>query len=239
MEASVGRSYRAGLVLFGYLILVKVVLLAASAASPGFRSPSQAGVFAWWFLGALLVAGAGSIWLNHWVGLPPLWDSAIPLRDRLHSPILLGVLLGLVSIAIDVATGWTKLSAAKMGIPSIHIPWPNSLLIYPGGAIIVDVLYYLIPIPLLLGGLKLIGRWSGPPPAAAFWTVGALAAAIEPVTQMSTVPGHPLARFVEFGQDYLLNLVQVWSYRRAGWVSAVVLRVAFYLVWHVLWGLFG
>ena len=56
---------------------------------------------------------------------------------------------------------------------------------------------------------------------------------------MGSVPGHAAARWVEFGQDYLLNLVQVWSYRRAGWVSAVVLRVAFYLVWHVLWGRFG
>jgi hypothetical protein len=239
MTSSIGRSYRAGLVLFGYLGFVKVVLLVASAASPGFRSPAQAGVFAWWFLGALLVAGAISIWLNHWVELCPLWDPAVPLADRLGWPILLGLVLGVMSIAVDLGTGWTKASAAQMGIPSIHIPWPNSLLIYPGGAVIVDVLYYLIPIPLLLALMKLIGRWSGPPPAAAFWAVGALAAAIEPVTQMSTVPGHPMARLVEFGQDYLLNLVQVWSYRRAGWVSAVVLRVAFYLVWHVLWGLHG
>ena len=182
MDASVGRSYRAGLVLFGYLVFVKVVLLVASAASPGFRSPTQAGVFAWWFLGVLFLVGAVAIWLNHSVGLPPLWDSRVALRDRLGWPILLGLVLGAISIGIDVVTGWTKLSAAKMGIPSIHIPWPNSLLIYPGGAIIVDVLYYLIPIPLLLGGLKLVGRWSGPPPAAAFWTVGAIAAAIEPVT---------------------------------------------------------
>ena len=34
-------------------------------------------------------------------------------------------------------------------LPSIHIPFPASLLIYPGGAIIVCVLYYLVPIPLL------------------------------------------------------------------------------------------
>jgi hypothetical protein len=225
--------------LFGYLIFVKLVLLVASASSPGFRSPSQAGVFAWWFLGALFLAGALTTWLNHWVGLKPLWDPSVSLGERLTQPILLGLVLGVMSIAVDLGTGWTKASAAQVGVPSIHIPWPNSLLIYPGGAIIVDVLYYLVPIPLLLGLVTLVRRWDGEPPVAIFWFIGALAAVIEPVTQMGAIPGHPMARFVTFGQDYLLNLVQVWTYRRAGWVSAVVLRVAFYMVWHVLWGLHG
>jgi hypothetical protein len=239
MSESLRRSYRAGWLLFAYLVFVKLVLLVAASASPGFRSPSQAGVFAWWFLGALLVSGALAIWLNHWVELEPLWSPTIPLGERLTQPILLGLVLGSMSIGVDVLTGWAKASAAQVGVPSIHIPWPNSLLIYPGGAIIFDVLYYLVPITLLLAIVKVARRWDGTPPAAFFWPIGVLAALIEPVTQMGAIPGHPMARSVTFAQDFLLNLVQVWTYRRAGWVSAVVLRVAFYMVWHVLWGLHG
>ena len=48
------------------------------------------------------------------------------------------VALGSVAVGIDAATGWSAALAAQLEVPSINIPWPNSLLIYPGGAIIVD-----------------------------------------------------------------------------------------------------
>jgi hypothetical protein len=237
MDRSLRQSYRAALVLFGYLVLVKVVLTVAAASSPGFRSPSQTAVFAWPALGILFVLGAGAIWLNHRVELHPLWDPAIPLARRLTQPALVGILLGCLSVTVDYVTGWAAASAQKMGVPSIHIPWPNSLLIYPGGAIIVNTIYYLIPIPLICGLVKLVTKRSGPPSAPVFWTAGVIAALIEPATQVSAVPGHPMMTYAFFGQGFLENLAQVWAYRRAGWVSSVVLRIAFYLVWHVLWGL--
>jgi hypothetical protein len=40
-----------------------------------------------------------------------------------------------------------------------------------------------------------------------------------------------------FAQDYALNLAQAWVFRRAGFLAAIVVRVVFYLIWHVLWGL--
>jgi len=40
---------------------------------------------------------------------------------------------------------------------------------------------------------------------------------------------------VVFAEDYALNLGQVWLFGNAGFVAAVILRVAFYVVWHVLW----
>jgi hypothetical protein len=235
-DRSLKRSYLAGLVLFGYLLLVRVVLIVATS-SGGFRSPSQTAVFSWPALGILLVLGAGAIWLNHWVGLKGLWDPEVPLSQRLLQPIGLGLAFGALSVLVDFLTGWAAASAAKMGVPSIHIPWPSSLLIYPGGAIIVNTIYYLIPIPLTLALLRLILRKPGPPSPVAFWIAGTIAALIEPSTQVSALPGHALLPYAFFAQDFLVNLAQVWSYRRAGWVSSVILRVAFYLVWHVLWGL--
>ena len=42
-----------------------------------------------------------------------------------------------------------------------------------------------------------------------------------------------------FAQDYALNFAQAWFFRKRGFLAAIVVRVAFYLVWHVLWGLRG
>lgn len=234
--SSLRSSYRAAAVMLGYLLAVKLGLLIAAASGAGFRSPSQAKVFEWWFIGALALIGAGAIWLNHWVHLPGVWDPAIPRARRLTQPVLLGLAFGGAAIAMDVATGWSRMLAATMHLPSIHIPFPSSLLIYPGGAIIVDVLYYLVPITVILGMVRLVSRWMGPPPAILYWVVGAAAAWIEPWTQRMVQSEHPGMTVALFVQGYGLNLLQVGCYRRAGFGAAVVLRIAFYLVWHVLYG---
>jgi len=36
--------------------------------------------------------------------------------------------------------------------------------------------------------------------------------------------------------DYALNLAQVSLFRRGGFFATVLLRVSFYLIWHVVWG---
>ena len=118
---AVRDSLRAGAILLGYLICVKVVLSIAAVTSPGFRSPSQTAVFARWFIGALAVVGAGTIWLNHWIGLPGVWDRAISLKDRLVLPAVIGLAGAAVTCLIDGATGWTAASAAQHGVSSIHI----------------------------------------------------------------------------------------------------------------------
>ena len=42
-----------------------------------------------------------------------------------------------------------------------------------------------------------------------------------------------------FLQDFALNLAQAWLFRRYGFLSAILLRVSFYFLWHVGWGLVG
>lgn len=228
-------SLRAYAVLMAYLVAIKVVILLIGTEAAGFRSPSQAAVFGWPSILLLTAVGAGAVWVAHKVGLPPTWPSDLPLRDRLVAPAALGVLLGALSIGIDQLTHWTQISAEQMGIPSIHIPFPASLLIYPGGAIIVNVLYYLVPITLVVGLVSLVvpARRSLKP---AFWVAGVLAAAIEPATQGSSNGLGPTLVAVFFAQDYLFNLTQVWMFWRAGFGASVVLRVAMYLIWHVLYG---
>jgi len=228
-------SLRAYAVLMAYLVAIKLVILAIGTEAAGFRSPSQAAVFGWLAILIFSVVGAIAVGVDHRVGLRPVWPSDVSLRDRLFVPSVLGVLLGGISIAVDQVTHWTQVSAEAMGIPSIHIAFPASLLIYPGGAIIVNVLYYLVPITLVVGLVSLVVP-ADRSRKVAFWVAGVLAAAIEPATQGSSNGIGPSLVVVFFAQDYLFNLAQVWMFWRAGFGASVVLRVAMYLIWHVLYG---
>jgi hypothetical protein len=222
--------------LMAYLAAIRLTL--SALATSGFRSPSQAAVFAWPVLGVLTVAGFGGVWLSHRVALPGLWDPGGNVRRRVLLPAAIGAAFGLLAIGADLVTGWTRAAAQQMGLPSIHIEFPASLLIYPGGAVIVDVIYYLVPIPLLLWLFAdVVAQGRGR--RTIFWVVGLLAAAIEPMTQDLRSPGGPGVGALLFMQDYALNAAQVIALRRTGFLSAVLLRVVFYLVWHVLWGALG
>jgi hypothetical protein len=215
-----------------------VVKLATTFFPDAFRSTAQAAVFAWTMIGALILLGLGGLWLARRIGLPGFWNPDLPASRKWLLPVLLGVGFGILAIGIDVLTGWTDAIEKKLGIPSIHIDFPASLLIYPGGAVIVNVIYYLIPIPLLVwlvSGLLLRGRFREP----VFWCAAALAAAVEPLTQDLSDPGPAWVMLLVLLSDYALNVAQVALFRRGGFFATVLLRVSFYLVWHVVWGGFS
>jgi hypothetical protein len=233
------RSITAYAALMLYLVAVKVTL-SVMAADPGFRSPTQTAVFAWPALAIVTAAGLIGVFLSHQLGLPGVWSPTIPLSRRLTIPAIAGLVTGLLAIAIDRMTGWSATSAAAMGLPSIHIAWPSSLVIYPGGAIVVNVIYYLVPIPVLVWLITRLGR-DRVRFDTAYWIGATLAALIEPVSQGmgNGLTGKPAALVVFGAQDFAANLAQVYAFRRAGFGAAVVFRVGFYLVWHVVNGLTG
>lgn len=225
------RAYGPFLALVAWLVAVKLAIL---GGPPVFRSPAQAAVFAWPFLAVVLVAGLGGVWLSRRAGIPDLLDARIAPRRRFLAPVIIGGALGLAMLGSDWGFGWSLPMARGHGLPSIHIPFPASLLIYPGGAIIVCVVYYLVPIPLLAWLLSR-GLWRGRHEARAFWIAGLLCAAIEPLTQDLTPSMRALGGVgaLVFALDYAANAAQVVVFRNAGFLAVVTLRIAFYLVWHV------
>jgi hypothetical protein len=233
--ASFPAAARGFLLLMAWLALVK---LAITFVPDAFRSTAQAAVFAWPMIGALTILGLGGLWLAQRSGLPGFWKPDLPASRKWLLPVLLGVAFGVLAIGIDALTGWTDVIERKHGLPSIHIDFPASLLIYPGGAVIVNAIYYLIPIPLLLwliSGLLLRGRHREP----VYWTIAALAAAIEPLTQNLSYPGPTRVMLLLVVSDYAQNFAQVALFRRGGFFATVLLRVSFYLIWHVVWGVVG
>jgi len=226
------------LAMVSYLAFTKILLTAMPAT---FRSPAQAVMFQWPAIGIIGALGLAGVWLSRRTGFPTAWDAPSTNRRRVLLPLVLGLGFGLITIILDLATGWTKIAAAKLHIPSIHIAFPASALIYPGGAIIVEVLYRLFLVPLLLwiiSNLLLKGRGQEP----AFWVLAAMTSFFEPVTQdlAGMLLGRAMTAFtLVFILDYAINLSQAWLFRRLGFLSAILMRVSFYAVWHVLWGLAG
>jgi hypothetical protein len=238
------RSLWIYLGLMAYLVAVK---LAIDLLFPPtvFASPSQAGVFAWPALGIWTVAGLLGVWLAHRTGFPGLWDKEVNMPRWLLLAAILGLGFGIIDCNWDYATGASRLAAERMGIPAFHIPFPASAVIYPGGAIIVEVLYRLVPIPLvvfLVSNLLLRGRWQN----QVFWVAAIVLSAFEPVSQSGLLS---LAFGREFKmrgleglvageviKGYALNLTEAYLFRKAGFLAPLVLRVVYYLLWHVAWG---
>ena len=229
---NVPRSAAAFLAMMAALVVIKIIV--ARFFPNAFVSPSQATVFSWPWIASLTAVGLVGTWFASRAVFPETSSSEVPIKDRLVLPIAAGLSLGALAILVDSLTGWSAIAAAELKIPTIQIRFPGSLVIYPGAAIIVDVIYYLVPLPLLLWVVQLAlrGRWE----RASFWTIGTLCALIEPVTQDLGLSGHPGIVAITFAQDLALNLAQVYTFRRAGFASCVIVRVAFSLVWHVMWG---
>jgi hypothetical protein len=224
--------------LMAYLALVKTVITFYPAV---FRSAAQAKVFAWPAIGIFTVVGIIGVLLADRTGFPAAWGGEIPPKRRLLAPTLWGLGLGLLAVATEAATGWTKIVAARMQLSSIHIDWPASAFIYPGGAIIVEVIYRLFLVPLLLwliSSLILRGRSQN----AIFWILAALTSLLEPLSQdLSGVLHEPqhLTFALVFVEDFALNFVQAAMFRKYGFFSAVWVRIVFYILWHVLWPAMG
>jgi hypothetical protein len=224
------------LIFFGlvaYLILVKLVITVFPAA---FRSAAQAAVFEWKFLAIWTILGWIGVVLSQKTGFPEPWNGGISNSHRIILTLVIGIVLGILAIATDWITGWTQFVANKMHLKTIHIDFPASVAIYPGGAIIVNILYRIFPIPFLLwiiSTLILKGRAQN----KIFWILAVLLSFVEPLGDLGlTDLGYAKASLV-FIQDYALNIIEAWLFRKLGFLAPILMRIFFYLIWHVLWGL--
>jgi hypothetical protein len=154
-------------------------------------------------------------------------------------PVAIGLGFGLLAVLIEQFTHGTSFFKEQTGSAVFNAPFPGSLLLYPGGAVLVEVLYRLLPIPLLLwviSNVLLRGRAQTP----VFWSLALLTSLIEPVSQDLGAfrAGAVMLAVSQFVPDYAFNLTQAALFRRYGFLVAIAARVVDYLVWHVAYGNF-
>jgi hypothetical protein len=215
-----------------YLVLVKIVITFVPAT---FKSVDQAAAFAWPALGIWAVLGLIGIWFAHKTGFPSAWDARRSNRQHLLIPIVIGLAYAGFEIVFDLLTGYSKFESALHGGAKANIDFPASLLIYPGGAVIVEVAYRLFLLPVLLWLLSKVilkGGWQ----TQLFWTLTILTSFLEPLTQdLEAIQLGTLMLAVVLLKGFGLNFLQAALFRKAGFLAAILMRVSFYMIWHVLY----
>ena len=234
-ETSAVSSLVIYLALMVYLVVVKVVLELASVKAV---VPAQATAFSWPVIGFLALAGGCSVWLGPRTGLPDLWDPCISPRQWLLLPAVAGLGLGVVNLVIHAVTGAAQIMADAANVPSINVPFPESILFYSGGAIVVESLFRLILLTLPLWLIaNVILRRRGQ--ATLFWILALLTSLLEPAGQVSLVAGHLDVMVFMAVAMYGMNVFEALLFWRYGFLAPLFFRGSFYLVWHVIGGAIG
>ena len=218
------------LLLVAFLITVRVLVYAFYPNA--FNDPEQASFFSWPSLAILAVLGLVGVYFCHLTGFPPAWSFDSPLL-RWLAPVLIGVAFGLLYVGLDKSTGFTALANAYHHVTTQFVGVVPSILIFTGGAIISELVFRLFPIPMLLWLISRLAfrkRW----PEQVFWVLAILTSLLEPVSQYSFLLSSVAATgILVIFAGFAFNVVQAGFFRRYGFLAAITVRVAFYMVWHV------
>jgi hypothetical protein len=220
------------LALMAYWVLTDVLI---TIFPPGGRQVTPDG----WLTHLLYtLAGLVAIAAMHRTGFPAAWDAHIPASRRLLLPLLIGGIGGFLTIGVDIVGG---LLATLQGLTgqSFNVAFPGSLLIYSAAAIHQELKYLLFPVPVLLwliSSVLLRGRAQTP----IFWVLAILSSAAEPVLQGASIVSvfNPGVVAMIVAVAFAINVAAAVCFRRYGLLAAILVRLGYYLVWHVLYGNF-
>ena len=235
-------------VLIGVAICVAWLLAARLALSamppiniPMIRSefaPSTLAVYA-----GILAVGAV---LARLASFPAPVGGRIPASRRFVWPALLGAAIGVAAAVIDRFTHGADFLARQTGQPTFNVDFPQSLPVYLAGPVLPEAVFHVLPLAFLM----LVSRWFVSDAGGrkrAFFVLAGLVALIEPVLQGGGViamakgdtPSLLLTQFLPyFATSYPLNLAACLAFGRSGFLSAMAVRLGFYVVWHILYGNF-
>jgi hypothetical protein len=216
-----------------YLGLVKVIV---DTWLPGaFADPDQAALLAWPAIGVYTLVGLVGVWLSDHSGFPRPWTGWVVSRNAVLVPLFGGLAFGAALVALDLATGFTKILLASQGLTQQFTGYLPMFLIFSGLSAIVMLIYRLVPISLfqwLLAERLLKGHGR----EAVFWTLAVLTSLLEPLGLIDSMLLMPwLVALVYFLHLFGLNLFEATIFRRYGFLAAIAVRVAFYLIWHVIY----
>lgn len=218
--------------IFAGLAAASVILL--SQFDVTYAHPSQKESLRLITLLPILVLAALGSWLWGRSNLPVLPRERTALFSILLRLVGMGAAIGLLGVMLDYGLGFSRLFASKLGIKSIHIAFPYSAFAYTAGAVVIESLYRLIPIPIAVWIGRLVLRERGMP--IIFWVVAILMSLIEPLSQASVLSDQPFIFAVIAIFIFFFNLLQASLLKRYGVAAPLITRISFYLIWHVAVG---
>jgi hypothetical protein len=149
-------------------------------------------------------------------------------RRGLYFAAILAPLFAVPTILADILIGFPR---------DINAPVPEALLFYPLMGYVAETAFHLVPLSVLVVLAQIVSR--GKPGHRSIWTVIGVVALVEPVFQVSGTFGVDSVWSLDV---YVLIHLTVFSivllelYRRFDFVTAFAFRLAYYLCWHIIWG---
>jgi hypothetical protein len=211
------------LALVAYLFIAKIIL--DTFLPQAFADPAQAAQFDWINLSIFSLR----------TGFPEAWLAGQSAWQRLILPGVVGLGLGVLMVLIDLLTGFTKLFAANHGVTQQYTNFLSMFFIFTAASIIVETVYRLFIIPFILWVVSVL-ILKGRAQTAIFWVLAVLTSLLEPLGQISDLAVLPVALGIFLGVIYFgINMTQAGFFRKYGFLAAIMVRVGFYLVWHVIY----
>jgi hypothetical protein len=230
------------LLLVGYLVLVKTVIL---PLFPPIEIDAVAAIFSWQVILIFSLLGLAGVWLADRTGFMPALDPRVSNRQRFWVPLLVGAAIGALASLLDLLTKGTQFLSENMGVSSFNTDYPLSLFVYTSGTVIVEALFRLFPFPVLLWLISYVvlkKRWQ----EQTFWVLAIVLSLLEPLFQLT---GQMTPEVIEnFGQffvtlflpflltNYPMGVAQAYVFRRYGFLASFTLRMGYYIIWHIVYG---
>ena len=173
------------------------------------------------------------------------------------------VLLGVISLSFLLSKGWFTIYKKEnlkglfrrsilavlfalitilvidLNVPfpaDMNILFPESLLFYPAIGFFVEILFHVLPLSIIL--ISLTSIFKNISHEKIIWFCILIVSLLEPVYQ--TIPmfsSSPLwAAVIVLLNLFLFNLSQLFIFKRYDFISMYSFRLAYYLIWHIVWG---
>jgi hypothetical protein len=236
-RAKLTASHKALMVMIAFLVAAKLAVMASHFP---YQNAAQEAVLSWRsviFFIAIALLGSG---FAHIIGFPGMWEAGVSNRGRIWAPLGIGIVAGAALLAIDHASGFARLFAGVMQLPSPSLPLGYTVLFQLYAAVSGSILYYLFALAFTIwffGTLLLSRHW----PKHTFWVMALVVSLWEPLT-MASQRHWALLRLEPMSMGvlailvvlYALDLTAALLFRQFGFTAALVLRVSAIAVWHII-----
>lgn len=230
---------RSSLVFIGVSLLLIAIKLLFDNYPGDFPVKGQTEALTWPFVGAVIIIATLGLLAERSLRWPDAFaDSARERRGALLAAAT-GLAYGLLTIIMDRLgpSAGNPLNLTEWA----HVQWPWSVPFYTFGAIFLEFLLRLGALCILvwfIHAVLLRRRWLMP----VFWTVNCIVAFYE--IMPATMEAASAGRWLEVAATpleplYWTNVFEGWLLLRFGWFAPIVFRLAFYLIWHVIYGGLG
>lgn len=233
-EQSISRIFMPWMVCIGLLVVTGLFIRFIGG---GLEDDPRREFFSPVTIAIVALTGGLGVYLASRTGFPAAWDRRVSHRLRFVFPLAVGAVLGVVSVILEVLTGGISFMVETLGMERFNAPFPGSILLYSGGAVVLEVVYRLLPIPVVLWIALRLGlpeRYR----LAAFVVLALVTSLLEPSGQTAVAieAGRFDLAYSQFALGFGYNLIQAYFFLKGGFLAALSVRWGHYAIWHVIYG---